>query len=181
MKPGNPSLPQPGEVIRYAYLWASEAEDGREESSKDRPCAVVLALHHQDDDDEVLVLPVTSRQPENPEDGIEVPIGTRRRLGLQEERCWILLSELNRFVWPGPDLRPVEKSSGPFYSYGPLPAALFLRLRIYSLRALRISLRHSLGTAQSGSVARSFTAYHKRGGLPFITLHKSIKGQGYRI
>ena len=35
--------PEPGLIIRYAYLWRSEAFQGEEEGRKDRPCAVVLA------------------------------------------------------------------------------------------------------------------------------------------
>jgi hypothetical protein len=34
--------PLPGQVIRYAYLWWSEARMGREDGNKDRPCGVVL-------------------------------------------------------------------------------------------------------------------------------------------
>ena len=41
--PGFPE-PQPGLVISYAYLWSEEAEQGRIESRKDRPCAIVVAV-----------------------------------------------------------------------------------------------------------------------------------------
>jgi hypothetical protein len=34
-------LPQPGQVIRYAYLWWSEARVGREDGANDRPCGVI--------------------------------------------------------------------------------------------------------------------------------------------
>jgi hypothetical protein len=34
--------PQPGQVIRYAYLWWNEARAGREDGAKDRPCGIVL-------------------------------------------------------------------------------------------------------------------------------------------
>ncbi len=36
--------PHPGLVIRYAYLWKHEYEAGREEGSKDRPRAIVMAV-----------------------------------------------------------------------------------------------------------------------------------------
>lgn len=137
MNPGKPPPPQPGEVIRYAYLWASEAATGREEGGKDRPCTVVLAIRHENGEDEVMVVPVTSRQPGNTDDGIEIPEATRRRLGLQEERCWILVSEVNRFFWLGPDLRPVEQPSGAFYRYGLLPASLFMQLKSAFLEQVR--------------------------------------------
>jgi len=35
-------VPQPGQVIRYAYLWWNEARIGREDGTKDRPCGIVL-------------------------------------------------------------------------------------------------------------------------------------------
>jgi len=36
--------PELGLVISYAYLWSSEADAGREEGGKDRPCAVVPSV-----------------------------------------------------------------------------------------------------------------------------------------
>lgn len=36
--------PRPGLVIRFSYLWKREADAGREEGVKDRPCAVVIAI-----------------------------------------------------------------------------------------------------------------------------------------
>jgi hypothetical protein len=36
--------PRAGLVIRYSYLWQSEAAAGREDGVKDRPCAIVLAI-----------------------------------------------------------------------------------------------------------------------------------------
>ncbi len=129
--------PQPGQVIRYAYLWTSESDAGRDEAAKDRPCAVVLTLRQEAGDSLVFVLPITSRAPKDPADAIELSAATRLRLGLQQERCWIVLTEVNRFVWPGPDLRPVEQPVGGFYSFGLLPAATFRRARDSVLRRAR--------------------------------------------
>jgi hypothetical protein len=122
-------VPRPGEVIRYAYLWTNEHETGLEEATKDRPCAVVLTMLQDDGDRIVFVLPITSRQPASVNDAEEVSEATRRRLGLQDSPCWIVLTEVNRFVWPGPDLRPVERPAGAFYSFGLLPARQFKRVR----------------------------------------------------
>ncbi len=36
--------PHPGLVIRYAYLWKREHDEGREDGSKDRPCSIVLSV-----------------------------------------------------------------------------------------------------------------------------------------
>jgi hypothetical protein len=41
--------PRPGLVIRYAYLWESEARQGREEGVKDHPYAIVLVVLREGD------------------------------------------------------------------------------------------------------------------------------------
>ena len=51
--------PEPGLVIRYSYLWLREHHVGREDGSKDRPCAIILALHTDEDGEQILVVPVT--------------------------------------------------------------------------------------------------------------------------
>jgi hypothetical protein len=40
--------PYAGLVIRYSYLWKREQQARREEGTKDRPCAVVMAIMDQD-------------------------------------------------------------------------------------------------------------------------------------
>lgn len=87
--------------MRYAYLWRTEFLRGREEGVKDRPCALLLALA----DEWVVVLPITHRPPSDPAHGVEIPAATKRRLGLDDERSWIIVSKANCFVRPGPDLR----------------------------------------------------------------------------
>jgi hypothetical protein len=94
-------------VIRYSYLWKREHEEGREEGIKDRPCAVIVSLRNESGNDVVLVLPVTHVQPTDIAEAIEIPAETKRRLRLDSQRSWIVISEANEFVWPGPDLRPV--------------------------------------------------------------------------
>ena len=85
--------PLPGEVIRYAYLWTHEAAEGREEARKDRPCAVVIATTDAAGVSSIVVVPLTSRAPSTPDEGMEIPPATRRRLGLQDEPCWAVLTE----------------------------------------------------------------------------------------
>ena len=51
-------------VVRYAHLWADEAEAGRREGRKDRPCAVVAERQH-DGRVRVRVVPIT-RVAKNP-------------------------------------------------------------------------------------------------------------------
>ena len=42
---------------------------------------------------------------------------------------WVVVNEMNVFVWPGPDLRPVPKTDPPDCVYGILPASFFNDLK----------------------------------------------------
>jgi hypothetical protein len=113
--------PLPGQVIRYAYLWWNEARLGHEDGAKDRPCGIVLTRVTTEGNTIAYVLPITHTPPRQEEYGIEIPPATKRRLGLDSERSWIITSELNRFAWPGPDIRPTDSGE---YVYGYLPEKL---------------------------------------------------------
>jgi hypothetical protein len=121
--------PKPGLVIRYSYLWADEHDDGREEGVKDRPCAILLATTTDEDELRVIVLPVTHSQPRVPQDAVEIPAPTKRRLGLDDDQSWIVLTEGNAFTWPGPDLRSAPGRGPESVALGFLPAKLFDTVR----------------------------------------------------
>jgi hypothetical protein len=132
--------PERGLVISYAYLWRSEHEQGQEEGVKDRPCVIILAVEDSDGDCMVTVAPVTHSAPEMPEAAVEIPQTVKRRLGLDEARSWVVVSETNRFAWPGPDLRPVAPEC---FDYGFLPPGLFQRVQerfeaYFSAKRLRV-------------------------------------------
>ena len=121
--------PRPGLVVRYAFLWSHEAAKGADEGSKDRPCAVVVATRRdQRGDIRVIVAPMTHEPPTDPKASIEIPPSVCRALGLDHDRQWLRLDELNRFSWPGYDLRPLPGGRDR-YHYGMLPHDLFERLR----------------------------------------------------
>lgn len=103
--------PRPGLVIRYAYLWQAEYRRGRQEGAKDRPCAVVLVTTNRQGREVVTVLPVTHTPPSDPSEAVEIPARTKRRLGLDDERSWIVVTEANRFARPGPGLRPARSGN----------------------------------------------------------------------
>lgn len=103
--------PQPGLVIRYAYLWRSQEELGREEGAKDRPCAIVLATRRGGDTLMVVVAPITHVPPRDPLGGVEIPAAVKARLKLDAARSWIITTEVNVFGWPGPDV-PASQSAG---------------------------------------------------------------------
>lgn len=75
----------------------------------------------------ILVAPVTHSAPEKATDAIEIPPNVKKLLGLDEDRSWIVVTELNRFIWPGPDIRPMPQTGTPFYDA--LPDWLFERVR----------------------------------------------------
>ena len=117
--------PVPGLVIRYSYLWRAEHQRGQEEGVKDRPCAVILVTTDDEGDQVVTVLPVTHTPPSDLTLAVEIPHPTKARLGLDDERSWIVLTEANRFVWPGPDLRLAQPGDMASVAYGLLPRAYF--------------------------------------------------------
>lgn len=122
--------PVPGLVIRYSYLWHREHRAGREEGQKDRPCAIVAAIRSDATGaTRVLVLPVTHTEPENVERAVEIPFRVKERLGLDAARSWVVLSEWNEFVWPGPDLRRARGGDEASVAYGMLPPGLFASIR----------------------------------------------------
>lgn len=122
-------VPRPGLVIRYSYLWESEARQGREEGAKDRPCAIILVLLREGEHPIVRVLPVTHTPPADPADALEIPLPTKQRLSLDSERSWVVLSEANDFIWPGPDLRPAVDGDPSTIAYGMLPPGFMKVLR----------------------------------------------------
>ena len=122
-------IPEPGLVIGYAYLWLAEYRQGREEGAKDRPCAIVLMATNDEGDTIVTVVPITHSSPTEQDDAVEIPAATKRRLGLDDAPSWIVVTEVNRFVWPGPDLRPASRAEPERFDYGLLPPLLFRQVR----------------------------------------------------
>ena len=139
--------PQPGLVIRYSYLWTREARAGREEGAKDRPCAIVLAIGAAQERERVIVLPITHTAPQPPDEGVELPLAVKTRLGLDHERSWVIVSEGNDFIWPGPDLRPLAGKGLDSVVYGLLPPRLFHAIRSRFLVRAR--------TGQAGTTKRT--------------------------
>ena len=71
----------------------------------------------------------------DPNVAVEIPLRVKEHLGLDSERSWVILEEINIFTWPGFDLRPIKKSDSRV-DYGLLPPKLFERL-IEKFRELR--------------------------------------------
>ena len=119
--------PFPGLVLHYSYLWHDEHQRGLDEGTKNRPCVVVLAVANEDRELLVTVAPITHSPPLAAGEAVEIPAATKHRLGLDQGRSWVVVNEINRFVWPGVDLLPVPGKGG--YDYGVLPPGLFRQVR----------------------------------------------------
>lgn len=128
-----PPAPVPGLVLCYAYLWKDEQRAARVEGRKDRPVVVVLATRSLGSSTLVYVAPVSHDARHAPGEAVEIPPAVKRHLGLDDEASFIVATELNVFVWPGPDLRPVpgrrSEEGGAPCSFGYLPRGLFRALK----------------------------------------------------
>jgi hypothetical protein len=60
---------------------------------------------------------------------VEIPAATKRRLGLDDEQSWIVLTEINAFRWPGPDIRFAPGRGPESVALGLLPAGLIKTIR----------------------------------------------------
>jgi hypothetical protein len=128
------TIPQPADVLSYAYLWAREDAVGQVEGLKNRPVVVVVAVETAAiGSPELYVVPITHTAPDESDNAVELPAKVKRYLGLDSERSWVIVSELNRFIWPGPDVQPIKGSSTPLY--GALPDWLFERIKAAILKS----------------------------------------------
>jgi hypothetical protein len=136
------ALPRPknGMVIRYDYLWRSQALRGEESGRKRRPCAIILAVRTGGGHDEVTVLPITHTPPAETGDALEIPGPVKRRLELDDELSWIVLTEANRFLWPGPDVHGLAAGTNssllPEIFYRQLKAAFLAKLKGHAVRVV---------------------------------------------
>jgi hypothetical protein len=52
----------------------------------------------------VTVVPVTHLPPRDSADAVEIPAVLKTHLGLDDLPSWVIVTETNNFLWPGPDL-----------------------------------------------------------------------------
>ncbi|WP_375554679.1 hypothetical protein [Roseovarius mucosus] len=116
--------PNEGSVIHYSFLWSNEHEAGITEGKKDRPSIVILTS----DNGKFLVAPITHRGAVEMT-GLEIPTKLKRQLGLDEDKSWVVASDLNRFTWPGFDLRKVPGADKDTCIYGSVPPEFLSQIR----------------------------------------------------
>jgi len=107
--------PSPGLVVRYDYVWSREAAVGRTQG-KDRPACLVAGSDSTATPRFVVLLPITHSPPRGDTVAIEIPAKVRQSIGLDDERCWMVVSEFNVDEWP---------NAGLSFAYGSVPPGLF--------------------------------------------------------
>lgn len=113
-------------VVRYDYLWEAEHAQGHREGAKVRPCAIVIARTLMPGAvPNVVLVPITHSPPQSGDAAIEISAAVRTQLGLDCDRQWIVLSEINIAAWDDPGFVPV---SGSRWDYGLMPPSLAARI-----------------------------------------------------
>jgi hypothetical protein len=137
-------VPEPGLVVSYEFLWASEAAQGLTEGRKAQPC-VIVAVNPQprQDDVWVAVVPVTHSPPADADMAVELTQPLKHHLRLDAERSWVVLAEYNYFIWPGFDLRQIPGRPGD-YAYGQLPRSFYRTL----IDRFRLCVSRTVATAR---------------------------------
>lgn len=113
--------PSVGHVIKYAYLWRNEYYQGLSEGRKERPACVIVNRVLENNQRVLFVMPITHSQPRDEDNAVLLPAETKLRLGLDSEPSWIITNEVNKFIWPGFDVRRCDNGT---YSYGCLPESI---------------------------------------------------------
>jgi mRNA-degrading endonuclease toxin of MazEF toxin-antitoxin module len=128
--------PEVGLVVHFNYLWAREARAGRDEARKSRPCAIVISFRRAADGARIALLaPITHSPPRDDKSAVEVPTSVKARLGLDEQRSWVIVDEVNETAWPGFDLRANIQGD---YAYGFIPPRLHAKIKAAILDRLRV-------------------------------------------
>jgi hypothetical protein len=102
----------------------------------------VAAVKREEGAVRVVVVPITHSPPRDAKGGIEIPSKVGAWLGLDDERSWVILDELNDFTWPGADIRQVLGAPKGTFHYGFIPPNLFEQIKkgIIALDASRRSM-----------------------------------------
>lgn len=115
-------------VVSYAYLWRYESSAGRSEARKTCPCVIIPSVEEKEGEKRVTVAPITYVLPSVLDCAIEIPAQVKYHLNLDDKRSWVILDEVNQFIWPGYDRQPVSRNRMR-YDYGFLPPKLFEKIK----------------------------------------------------
>lgn len=98
------------------------------DQGKDRPACLVAASDPGARPRFVVILPITHSAPTADAVGVEIPARVRRAIGLDDDPCWVIVSEHNVDEWPNGGLQPLPGHPGVF-SYDHIPPGLFVAIK----------------------------------------------------
>jgi len=108
-----------GDVLNYVFLFAREAQAGRDEGAKARPVMVMSVVGRR-----ITVMPLTTKGEDNPASSLPIPDPVAKAMGLRGDAGSSLVpGELNAFDWVGHDLRAIDKSGS--FLFGRCPPGFF--------------------------------------------------------
>jgi hypothetical protein len=88
--------PCAGEVWRYPFLWDRQSKFGETEGRKERPTAIVAAVHDAKGSLFLALLPITTQQPGTGRISLPIPQMEARRIGLTTAQpLWVIIDEYN--------------------------------------------------------------------------------------
>lgn len=158
--------PKAGMVINYGYLWARQEREGKKDGEKFRP-SLILGVQEEQGRQMVYVSPITHTPPFYPEESLLVPNETGGRIGLDEKPKWLMLNEVNKFEWPGTDIRrvPYRRERSQFYGFVPqqfLEQARDKMREMIQASRFRMVARRGLTAAANDAFARETAQPHRQ-------------------
>jgi hypothetical protein len=76
----------------------------------------------------VVLVPITHSPPSGASVGIEIPLNVKRKIGLNDEPSWIIISKYSVEEWPNGGLSTIPGRNGVF-AYGFIPPGLFATVK----------------------------------------------------
>jgi hypothetical protein len=89
---------------------------------------MAISVQKEGETTRLFVVAITHSAPSKATDAIEMPRAVKRTLGLDDTPAWIVTTETNSFIWPGPDVRPIPSRPAGTMIYGRVPEALLRRV-----------------------------------------------------
>lgn len=108
--------PNVGDVWFYPFLWSQEAARGETEGRKNRPTVVALRRRQAEGHLEILLVPITTKEPAGTTHSVEVPELEKKRAGLDTAiRHRVIVEQLN---FDQPDRSYYFEPSGRMGAFG---------------------------------------------------------------
>ena len=138
-----PKAPIPGMVVRYSFLWSSEAAVGETEGRKDCPCVVVTAVRGTADGRFRVRCCRSRMSPPRRRAASRSLRGSSGILGSTTTPRGSYSTKSTNSSWPGVDLRPVSRVKPGVWTFGVLPTELFgeITAKLRSILDQRRTLR----------------------------------------